>query len=306
LLAKPSGNSIGTTEPAKLIAFVQRAHEQLGPIDTLTIVGGEPFLHADAMREYLDAGIPVATTTNGVFDFEEMRGIIGRVSQLTFSIDGPPEIHNRTRKSLMIGLDPFVTTYHNLRRTVEVFPDLDVLVQGAVVDEEGVGPEEILRYYALMLSAGVKREKILLGPCAATVNRGPTDAYKNTIATYTRESPCCDHTLHKGFVVYNGLIYGSYYRFEECSPLGTLDDPVDEIVLKKKEEILRTMPMLHDEVCMNECRAVGVCWGLCTSARHVFEGGMPSSVCDRASKESRVLRLAEHRGEAVRQHQCTP
>jgi hypothetical protein len=149
------------------------------------------------------------------------------------------------------------------------------------------------RYFALMLGAGVKRENISLGHCAATVNRGPMGSYVNSVGTYTRKAPCCDYSLHKGLVIYNNMVYGSYHRFEDFPPLAALDDPIEQVLLRRKESILSSMLMLHDEICMNECNAVGVCWGLCTSDRHVFKNGKPSSVCDRAFKETKVIQLAQ-------------
>ena len=293
LLKKPSGNRIGNTDPMKLIAFIRRASEYLGPLKNLTLVGGEPFLHGDAFRMYLDAGVPVGVTTNGIFDFEEVKDILGRLQHLTFSIDGWPEQHNRTRKSLRPGIDPFVVTYRNLCRTIAAFPNLYVTVQGAIIDDEAGRPDEHFRYFALMLGAGVKRDRIKLGPCASTVNRGPIGSYVNSVATYTRQFPCCDYLLHKGLVVYDNLIYGSYHRFEDFPPLAALDDPIEQVFLRRKESILSSMLMLHDKVCMNECKAVGVCWGLCTSDRHVFKDSKPSSACDRAFKEAKLMQMAQ-------------
>lgn len=288
LLAKPSGDQIGGTDPKRLISFIRRAEGHLGPFVELSIVGGEPFLHPDAFRAYLDEGLPISTTTNGVFRFESVQDIIGRLNHITFSIDGWPEQHNRTRKSLDPDVNPFAVTYRNLCRTLESFPHLDVTVQGAIIDDAVRNPENSLRYFMLMVAAGVKRRNISLGPCSATLRRRATESYLETIACSTRRTPCCDHLLHKGLCVYNNMIYGSYYTFEEAPAIGHLDDPIDEILSAKRSSILRSMPMLKDEVCMRECKAVGICWGMCTSDRHVFADSKPSSVCDRGFKEREV------------------
>jgi sulfatase maturation enzyme AslB (radical SAM superfamily) len=294
LLKTPSGNRIGNTDPEKLISFVQRAQDHLGPLKSLTLVGGEPFLHGDAFRKYLDASIPVGATTNGMFDFNEVKDILGRLQQLTFSIDGWPEQHNRTRKSMQLGTDTFAVTYRNLCRTIAAFPHLSVVVQGAIIDDKHVDSAMYLRYYSLMLGAGVKRENISLGPCAATLSRGPIDSYVRYVRTSTRTSPCCDNLLHKGLVIHGNHVYGSYHRFEELPPLAELDDPIEQILIRRKEAVLNSMLMLQDDTCMRECRAVGVCWGLCSSDRHVFRDNKPSSACDRAFKESKVIQMGQN------------
>jgi len=283
---------MGTTDPEKLLSFIARARSALGPLVSLTIVGGEPFLHAEAFRRYLAAGVRVNTTTNGMFDFENVKDIIGRLFHLTFSIDGWPEQHNHARRALSPGTNPFLVAYRNLCRTIESFPDLDVNVQGSVIDDEVEDFESAFRYYALMLAAGVKRDRISLGPCAATLRRNSTVAFQRVATELTRKSPCCDHVTHKGFYVWNNKIYGSYYRLEEYPAIADLDDSMDVILYNKKQFILNTMPMLQDDVCMRECRAVGLCWGLCTNARHVFRDNKPSSVCDRVAKESKILETA--------------
>jgi sulfatase maturation enzyme AslB (radical SAM superfamily) len=224
--------------------------------------------------------------------------VIGRLIQLTFSIDGWPEQHNLTRKSLNPEIDPFITVYRNLCNTTEAFPDLDVSVQGSVINDENRDPRNALRYFTLMLAAGVKRNKISLGPSAATLRRNAIRPYLETISTSTRTAPCCDHLTHKGFYIYNNHIYGSYHRLEEFPPIAHLDDSVEDTLLAKRNYITKTMPMLRDSICMNECNAVGVCWGLCTSARHIFVGQKPSSVCDRKFKEAKLLEIVQRIGQS--------
>jgi sulfatase maturation enzyme AslB (radical SAM superfamily) len=291
LLSKPTGNLIGTTDPKGLISFIAQANETLGPLIDLAIVGGEPFLHPEAFRQYLRAGLPVSTTTNGIFDFDEVRDIIGQLKHITFSIDGWPEQHNRTRKSLQSTINPFETAYRNLYKTTSAFPDLSVIVQGTIIDNDCPTDKDSLRYFSLMLIAGVKRDKITLGPCAATLRRTATTYYSRTVSNYTRTSPCCDHLLYKTMYVHNNKIYGSYYQLEEHSPIAGLDDSIEDILTAKERYILETMPLLKDDICMNECNAVGVCWGMCTSDRHVFVDGKPSTVCNREFKEAKVLEL---------------
>ena len=293
LLEKPSGSTTGSTAPSDLISFIRRAEKVVGKIAHFVVVGGEPFLHAAALRSYAESGLPVSVTTNGVFVFEEVKDVLGQLKHLTFSIDGVPEQHNRTRKPLVKGLDAFETTYHNLCRTVECFPDLDVTVQGSLLgDDESDSASQAIRYFALMVAAGVRRDRISLGPCAATINRPATEDYVASVRRETRRFPCCDYTPHKGIVVYGGRIYPTYHAIEESAPIGTLGDSIDSIVAARMEYTSRQMPMLRDSTCMNECRAVGICWGLCSNARHVFKDGRPSTACDRPHKESLVEVLA--------------
>ncbi len=292
LLEKPSGNQLGLTDPNRLIKFVRNSEPYLGKLDNLSIVGGEPFLHPDLFREFIASGFPISVTTNGMFDFHDVQDIIGSLRHITFSIDGWPEHHNRARHPLDKDVDAFSRSYHNLCLTIQNFPSIDVRVQGSLIDDEAFDSLQIERYFLLMIGAGVKRTNINLGPCAATVKRKATEAFLNCIQRDTRKSPCCDYSLHKGFVVYANKIYPSYHRFEEVSAYASLDDDLESILNNRRGLIESSMPLLKDRICMDSCKAVGLCWGMCSSSRHVFKDGRPSSICDRNYKEELLSKVA--------------
>lgn len=309
MLERPSGDPIGSSDPKLVADFLACL-----PGNNLAgcFVGGEPFLHPDFMRALMAdkrlANFRWSVTTNGMFDFEQMADIIERLSNIAFSVDGLPPDHNRTRKSLQQVDDQFGVVYRNIRATVKRFPRLvkQLIVQGCHVGTT-YDVEQRYQYFALMRLAGVLAANIRLGHEAPTINRPKATQFVNHVCRQTRTMPCCDYS-NLTLLIYDNAIYNTYHQLAEAKPLGKLTDALDDIMGVRLQRVLTTMPMLHDDVCMNECRAVGICWGYCSNARHTFKDNKPSSICDRSWKETHLLeavkdgRLAR---EVFDEHSCT-
>lgn len=293
LLKRPSGDRDGSTDVNKLAAFMTKLKPLRAWVGTY-VVGGEPFLHLDFMRSWCgwckDNGVPSYATTNGMWDYDEVRDILANMTEVTFSIDGTPELHNGVRKSLQKVDDPFAVVYRNLRRYILDFPNRSVLVQGSLLYDE-LASDDFVRYKLLMVAAGVKPENVRLGYAVSTKKRAATKLYAGQAPSDCRTIPCCDYLLGKSLTVFENKVYHSYYQLEDSKPLGTLDDDPLEILQRHREVILSSMPLLHDRTCMEECDAVGVCWGYCSNARHDFKGGKPSTLCDRKAKREFLDKL---------------
>jgi Fe-coproporphyrin III synthase len=71
--------------------------------DTLAVSGGEPLLYRDLaglLRHARDAGMRTTLVTNGTLaNRARLEPLVGLVDVMAFSLDGPPEVHNRVRRS---------------------------------------------------------------------------------------------------------------------------------------------------------------------------------------------------------------
>lgn len=303
MLEKPSGSTTGVTDPMKALVFLHRCNEHPGwAIHRIAIVGGEPLLHPDFCRTVLNnTKIDCTMTTNGMWNFEEMKDILThpRLTIITFSLDGVPEHHNQIRRALNHDPNAFATAYRNLARTTKACPDKIIVAQGSTVGRI-YKEEERRRFYALMLLAGVKHKDIKLGIEAPSPDTKVTPQFQEMVRTGTRFKPCCDYQVGKQLVIHGDIVYPTYYAVDDVAPLGYLDDAPDTILQNYREYIRWNMPMLNDVTCMMECKAVGICWGLCSNAEGAYTRMKPSSACDRAAKEKALPKVARHGLQVIR------
>jgi len=299
LLQRPSGNHHGNLDANLLVNFLQRVHTHWG-VAGYCVVGGEPLLHPELLRT-LQQQLPFTytITTNGVWAWDATVELLAdpKLKVLTFSIDGLPEDHNRLRRSLDRLDDVFAVTYRNLARATKAFPDKEIVAQGSVVDRP-YSDADCERYLALMLLAGVKPANIRLGVAAPSRQRKSTPLFDSMIKTAIRFKPCCDYQAGKQLVIAANRIYPSYYELDRVAPLGTLSDDTATILAAQRQYIVDRMPVLYDDVCRDHCRAVGLCWGLCSAMEEGYpapdDGNRrrPSLACDRAAKEQVVPLVA--------------
>jgi sulfatase maturation enzyme AslB (radical SAM superfamily) len=279
--------------PDRIRSFRNRMKERFGEkFNAMFFIGGEPMLYPDFLDAVMPSskGMELNMTTNGMWEFEKVRKVLDKLTHITFSIDGPPHRHNKIRRSIEQVADPFGVVYRNLHQTIKKCPHLEVTVQGCIIDNDFTW-DETIQFQYLMELAGVQKDKIFLGPAVQTASFTPTDACRAAIRQEIRKVPCCDFRIGGNFILYQNNVYNSYHRINEVDKLGTIDDDVSTLLGRHREAILSTMPMLQDKVCMDECKAPGVCWGICTNSRHMTNG-KPSSICDRAFKEEHVRNLA--------------
>lgn len=289
MLKLPTGSAHGTTDVNKLVAFMRKLGTK-----PCGIAGGEPFLHKRLMAD-LKAAMPeidINVTTNGVWNYEEVKESIAACSSITFSVDGLPEDHNSTRTALKMVRDAygdnqqFAVTVGNIAKVRTNHPDILVNVQGCML-HKNYDYKYVATYHMIMMMVGVEPENITLANAASSRIWDNNEINREGTKRYTRTRPCCDFSLNMTYCVYDNKIYPSYYNRSEDVPLGDLDTDVDVLIEKQKEYILANMPMLQDPVCTKECKAVGICWGLCTNISQDYKGaGLKlSDVCGRSHKE---------------------
>jgi organic radical activating enzyme len=297
LLQRPSGNKSGNINLDAVIALFERVATHPGwGVHSYVVVGGEPLLHPDLLRG-LQSRLPYvhSITTNGVWNWDEVVDVLAnpKLNVITFSIDGLPEDHNRIRRSLDHIPNAFGTTYRNLARATRAFPDKTISVQGSVVDRN-YGETDYDRFAALMLLAGVHPTNIRIGTAAPTRLRASLPVYDKIARISVRQRPCCDYKLGRQLVIVGDDIYPTYYGTEGAAPLGTIHDDPGTLLAAQRAYILDRMPILHDPICRDQCTAVGICWGLCSTAERNYPveasngcGSQcrPSSACDRELKE---------------------
>jgi sulfatase maturation enzyme AslB (radical SAM superfamily) len=290
LLQRPTGSDYGTTDPAVLCSFIDSIVNYPGwGLTWLSLVGGEPFLHPQLIRlllERYDTNFDI--TTNGIWDFDSVVDILGnqRLKSITFSVDGLPEHHNRVRRALDHEPDTFAITYRNLARTAKLSAGTGrkIIAQGSIV-HGSINDDDVRRYRALMAIAGVDPRYTYLAYAAPSRIRPQSpDYYMRRIERARRPTPCCDYRLGFMIVVAGGLVYGSYYNMLIREPLGSVADTPAAILERHKQQILKYMPLLADDTCMDDCCAVGVCWGLCSNTDVARSDAKPSELCDRRYK----------------------
>ncbi len=86
---------------------------------------------------------------------------------------------------------------------------------------------------------------------------------------------------------HDDTIISDYYDWDR---LGTLDDPIPELLERHHRLVERTMPALQDPAC-RRCPVIGYCWGGCTNSRLLTEN-RPSAFCDQLALVEKVKRLA--------------
>ena len=106
--------------------------------------GGEPLLRYDLIKEvteyaeekFFGKGISFTVTTNGSLLTEDIvEFLIDHEFQVMISLDGPPEVHNRSRKFAASGRGTFAVIEKNLLMIQEKYPEfLEKLSINVVID----------------------------------------------------------------------------------------------------------------------------------------------------------------------------
>lgn len=288
MLKAPTGSDYGSTDLNAFVRFMRRIGTNY-----CGIIGGEPFLHhrmISGIKQLMPESY-LNITTNGIWDYEEVKEAIAACGVLTFSIDGLPEDHNAARIPLKMtkekfGSDEFAVSLRNLAKVCKYHPDVNVAVQGSMMHAD-YDEHYIWVYFQTMIMLGVKLENISLSNAASSKFWNNNKINQHGIHKTTRKKPCCDFLLGGDYVVYNNKVYSSYYNLNQDHAIGDLDSSIDELNSNQMKYIRSSMPILSDPVCMTECKAVGICWGMCTNLTHdhVNSGTRLSDICGRATKE---------------------
>lgn len=294
MLKAPTGSVFGSTDLEAFVRFMRRVGTNY-----CGIIGGEPFLHHQMISgiKRLMPDLYLNITTNGVWDYEEVKEAIAACGVLTFSIDGLPEDHNAARIPLKMtkekfGTNEFAVSIRNLRKVCKNHPEVNIAVQGSMM-HTNYDEQYIWTYFQLMIMLGVKLENISLSNAASSKFWDNNKINAHGIHRTTRKKPCCDFLLGGDYVVYDNKVYSSYYNLNNDQPIGDLNTSIEELNRNQMEYIKSSMPILADPVCMTKCKAVGICWGMCTNLTHdhVNSGTKLSDICGRDIKEEMMARI---------------
>jgi radical SAM protein with 4Fe4S-binding SPASM domain len=94
-----------------------------------------------------------------------------------------------------------------------------------------------------------------------------------------------------------GDIYDVPFRWAK-SKVGTLDQPVSEMVANRQKQIEASFVCFQDEKCM-KCPVIGFCWGGCVTGLPM-NNGKPSEHCNQERLIAIVNKMAAE-GEIVKQ-----
>jgi len=115
----------------KGIDFLVNRSKDSTDID-ISFYGGEPLLEINLVNKCMEYAIEAANgksisfslTTNGSLLNEEVAGILLKHNiKVTISLDGPREVHDKSRKFAANGSGTFDTIYDNLKKVTEKYPE---------------------------------------------------------------------------------------------------------------------------------------------------------------------------------------
>jgi uncharacterized protein len=107
------------------------SHSRDSEIIMISFYGGEPFLRFEFMKQCTEyakqAGegkeILFNITTNGTIMDEDIENfLVENDIRLTFSLDGPEEVHNKNRKFAYTGIGSFHTLINNIKKIKNDYP----------------------------------------------------------------------------------------------------------------------------------------------------------------------------------------
>ena len=138
----------------KLKEFIGGLKEKYNRIG-ITWYGGEPLLAMDIIEEVMSElyqhydreHVTVSAVTNGYLLTEDVVEKLKKwdIKGLQITIDGPPEIHNKRRR-LPSGEDTFFVILNNMKKALEIFPELNIVVRINVDKTNIHGVDGIVSY----------------------------------------------------------------------------------------------------------------------------------------------------------------
>ncbi len=121
----------------KVKKYIQNLKDQYKYIH-ITWYGGEPLLAFDIIKELMEEVyknfdrefVSASAVSNGYLLSEtiafEMKTL--NINRIQITIDGPPDIHN-ARRQLPSGKDTFFVILNNLKKALDIYPDLHISVR---------------------------------------------------------------------------------------------------------------------------------------------------------------------------------
>ncbi len=160
----------------------------------LGFYGGEPLLELNLIRKVVEYAenvfdgkdIVFPVTTNGSLFTKEVVDFISKHNfNVLISLDGTPEIHNRSRKFAATGEGTYGEIERNLRYVQENYPDLYAKISFNVVIDPRyscVGLHEMFTYHPLYANANVN--STLISDESAMEHVTPSDQYIHENSKY--------------------------------------------------------------------------------------------------------------------------
>ncbi len=121
----------------------------------ITWYGGEPLLAFPIIEELMESiyekferkYVAVSVVTNGYLLTENVARKMKKlnISSIQITIDGPPEIHNKRRR-LPSGEDTFFVILENMKKALEIYPELKISIRVNIDKDNIDGVDKIIQY----------------------------------------------------------------------------------------------------------------------------------------------------------------
>ena len=282
----------------------------------ITWYGGEPFLAFDIVKELMEEVyknferkyVSSSAVSNGYLLSEEialeMKNL--NISHLQVTIDGPPEIHN-TRRRLPSGNDTFFVILNNLKKALDVYPELQISVR-INVDKTNIGQideiEQYLKEYELLNTLSV-----YIAP-VTNINGTCSDGTCFNVKEFALEEINFMRNNHEkglaligvpsknvgmcGAVSLNSWVIDARGDFYKCwDDVGNISEKVGSI-FQEEFEINPTLldwlsySIENDEECI-KCPYLPICMGGCPNYRIKNRGKNCHSIKENANQIVRMI-----------------
>lgn len=291
----------GKIDKEKFFSFLKSYLARYPSIEEgrLQFIGGEAALRAEFNLELIresrkicdDFGVTprFATTTNCFEMNEAIIEFYSNIGDLTVSLDGTKEFHDKQRKALDGDDSPYDKTLRNIEKLVELGMRDKIMVQASLVDE-AINEDVITSFYKELLMVGVRFEKIRFGSIVPTEHHPEkSERFLGACRGGVFPVPCCKYRFMHDFVVDStNRIYCDYFDAAQKNYLGELSDPIEQIEAAHIKQINDQMEVLNDEKC-KACPVVGICWGWCCNINKTMR---PSEHCDQEGLHARAIENA--------------
>jgi len=272
----------------KIVNFVEEYRKYYNcDVLSLTFVGGEPLLYLDDIVVFskLAPKARIHMTTNLAMNIDdEMLEKMHLFTSIAVSIDGPENSHNKQRIPLYKTESVFDDVIENLKKIIKNGMIEKINVQAALSDEED-NEENRMELYEILLSLGIKFERIKMGCLHPTkMKPTPTKNFLESLSCGNITTKMCCKYRKNNFVIDGDKVYSDYYDLIE---LGCIDDSPEEINKNHFEKCISNMPVLNDDNC-KKCPVLGFCWGGCSNGS-ILINEKPSKFCNQEALINRVL-----------------
>lgn len=285
--------------------------------------GGEPLLGYDIIRELSQEAIKffgekyfASVVTNGyLLNDEIINGLESlHIKQMQITLDGPPEIHNSRRK-LPSGGDTFFVILKNIKRVIELAPNVKISIRANTDKENMKYIDQVLDYleeYELTDHVG-----FYLAPVDNINETCNTAVCFNNTEFAKEQLKFIEKNLKKGY----NFLYLPQVNFGMCGAVSASSFVIDAVgdifkcwddvaqpeqkignILEDKIQLNENLTkwlsydIREDKECMN-CSYLPVCMGGCPNYRLKNKGRKCMPIKENARELIRVLYEVSKNGE---------